>query len=54
MKTAIGILLLLIPFLIFFIVMVKATGFWDTVLTILGAVVVSGMIITGIALLTGK
>ena len=54
MKIALGILLLLIPFLIFFIAMVRAAGFWDTVLTILGAVVVSGMIVTGIALLTGK
>jgi len=54
MKTTIGILLLLIPFLVLFVVMVRGTGFWDTVLIFLGAVVVTGMIVTGIALLTGK
>lgn len=54
MKIAIGILLLLISFLTFFIIMCKVAGFWDTVLTIMGALVVTGMIVTGIVLLTGK
>ena len=54
MKTAIGILLLLIPFLVFFVIMWRLVGFWQTVIMLFGAVLVTAMIVVGTCLLTGK